>query len=140
MNIFNGLKKKRNVGSKKKNSGFKKKSSDSDSDSDSDEDTPIIKMARYGKIRPAEDILDEELDEEDTVLLESLGDHFDLLYNRLLVGEKAEIKERIKNAADDRKASIFENYPVMPAMRSSRLDKEGRELQQAAINIACECE
>jgi hypothetical protein len=28
----------------------------------------------------------------------------------------------------------------MPAVRTNRLDREGRELQQAAINIAAECE
>jgi hypothetical protein len=65
-------------------------------------------------VRLAEDVLDEELDEE--------------------------IKDRIKNAAEGRKASIFGDYPIMPAARTSRLDKEGRELQQAAVNIAAECE
>jgi hypothetical protein len=57
-------------------------------------------MARYGKVRPAEDVLDEELDEEDVMILESLGERFDLLYNRLPSSEKAEIKDRIKNAAE----------------------------------------
>jgi hypothetical protein len=139
MDVFNGIKKKSNSGSKKKKSGSKKKDSDSDSDSDSDDERPI-RMARYGKVKNAEDVLDEELDEEDVHILESLGERFDILYNRLPSSEKAEIKERIKNAADGRKASIFGDYPIMPAIRSSRLDKEGRELQVAATNIAAECE
>jgi hypothetical protein len=96
MDVFEDIRKKKKVGSKKKSP--KKNDSDSDSDSDSDDEKPI-RMARYGKVRKVEDVLDEELDEEDVQILESLGEHFDLLYNRLQSSEKAEIKERIKNAA-----------------------------------------
>jgi hypothetical protein len=80
------------------------------------------------------------LDEEDVRILESLGELFDLLYNSLPSSKKAEVIYRIKNAANGRKATIFGDYPTILAVRTSRYNKEERELQQAAANIGDECE
>jgi hypothetical protein len=76
-----------------------------------------IRVQKYGKVIPAEQLGGDDLDENDVHLPEGLGDHFDILYHRLPTSEKAEIKQRIKNAAPNREASLYGNYPVMPAMK-----------------------
>jgi hypothetical protein len=72
MNVWNGIKKRQNGGPKKKRS-----SSEGDSDS-SDDDHPVIRVQKYGKVIPAEQLGGEDLDVNDVHLLEGLGDHFDI--------------------------------------------------------------
>jgi hypothetical protein len=122
MIVWNGVKKRQNIGSKKK------ASSECESES-SDDDDPIIRVEKFGKVIPAEHLCGEDSDAIDTQFLERLGNHSDILYRRLPNSEKIEIKQRIKNAPRDRAASHYGNSTLMPAIRGNRLDKESREMQ-----------